>query len=240
LRLAGRVALSTSAAYRDGRVEVQDEASQIAALLVDARPGMAVCDLCAGGGGKTLALAATMDMRSGGPGQLVAADISAKRLDGLRRRLKRSERKTVEFKTLRPKGDPWLDVNAGAFDRVLVDAPCSGSGAWRRDPDARWRLTPAALTDYAARQSAILGPAAKLVKPGGRLVYVTCSVLGEENDERITAFLAETREFELVPAENIWMAVMDGPCPLLGPTLHLSPASTGTDGFYVAVMARRA
>lgn len=240
LRLVGRVALSTAAAYRDGRVEVQDEASQIAAMLVDARPGMAVCDLCAGGGGKTLALAATMALRSGGPGRLVAADISAKRLDGLRRRLKRSERQTIEFKTLRPEDDPWLDANAGAFDRVLVDAPCSGSGAWRRDPDARWRLSPAALADYAARQSAILGAAAKLVKPGGRLVYVTCSVFCEENDDRITAFLAATRAFELVPAEVIWATVLDAPCPLTGPTLHLSPGTTGTDGFFVAVLARRA
>jgi 16S rRNA (cytosine967-C5)-methyltransferase len=240
LRLAGRVALSTAAAYRDGRVEVQDEASQIAALLVDARPGMTVCDLCAGGGGKTLALAATMELRSGGPGRLIAADITAKRLDGLRRRLKRSERQTIELKTLRPKDDPWIDANVDAFDRVLVDAPCSGSGAWRRDPDARWRLTSAVLADYAACQLAILGAAAKLVKPGGHLVYVTCSVLCEENDDLIGAFLASTRAFELVPAESIWGAVMDAPCPLFGPTLHLSPRTTGTDGFFVAVLARRA
>jgi 16S rRNA (cytosine967-C5)-methyltransferase len=215
LRIEGRRQVTSGAAFRDGLVEIQDEGSQLVAALVDARPGMRVADLCAGAGGKTLALAMTMQNR----GQLVACDVSAARLDNAVRRLRRAGVHNVERHLLEP-GDKWLKRRAGSFDRVLVDAPCTGTGTWRRNPDARLRLTEADVVELLPKQGAILDQAAPLVRKGGRLVYATCSLLAEENEDQVTAFLSRHPEF------------------VQRKVLSLSPARDGTDGFFAAMLER--
>ncbi len=238
LRLNGRLAVYGGAAYASGLVEVQDEGSQVVALLTDARPGMAVADLCAGAGGKTLALAACMENR----GTLIALDIDQKRLDRAAKRLKRAGAGIVRRHLLRG-SDPWLAKRAGTFGRVLIDAPCSGSGAWRRQPDQRWRLTRSTLAGYVAAQDEILATAAPLVAGGGRLVYATCSLLPAENARRVEAFLAARPDFTLLPAERVWAETLGGaspaPAPFDGPYLLLTTARHGTDGFFAAVLERR-
>ena len=190
LRIEGRRQVTTGAAFRAGLVEIQDEGSQLVARLVDARAGMRVADLCAGAGGKTLALAMTMQNR----GQLVACDVSAARLDGAVRRLRRAGVHNVERHLLEA-GDKWVKRRAGNFDRVLVDAPCTGTGTWRRNPDARLRLAEADLAELLPKQAAILDEAATLVRIGGRLVYATCSLISEENEAQVTAFLSRHSGF---------------------------------------------
>jgi 16S rRNA (cytosine967-C5)-methyltransferase len=217
LRIAGRHQVSTGGAFRSGLVEIQDEGSQLVAAVVDARPDMRVADLCAGAGGKTLALAMTMQNR----GQIVACDVSAVRLESAVRRLRRAGVSNVERHLLEP-GGKWTRRRAGSFDRVLVDAPCTGIGAWRRNPDARLRLTPADLAELLPKQAGILDQAAPLVRSGGRLVYATCSLLAEENEDQVTAFLSRQSGFARKEV------------------LALSPARTGTDGFFAAVVERRA
>lgn len=233
LRAEGRRAVTATAAFRDGLVEVQDEGAQLLALLTDARPGQAVCDLCAGGGGKTLALGAAM----AGEGRLVAADIDARRLAAARPRFRRAGLMGVEERVLAAV-DPWLADQAGAFDRVLVDAPCSGSGTWRRNPEARWRLTPEGLQDLQGRQDALMAQAAGLVRPAGRLVYGTCSLLPAENATRTAAFLESRSDFRQLPAAEVWTEVIDAPYPGGDKALTLTPARHGTDGFYVAIFER--
>ncbi len=217
LRIEGRRQVTGGAAFRAGLVEIQDEGSQLVAALVDARPGMRVADYCAGAGGKTLALAMTMQNR----GALVACDVSAVRLDGAVRRLRRAGVHNVERHLIEP-GDKWVKRRAGTFDRVLVDAPCTGTGTWRRNPDARLRLAEGDLTELLPKQAAILDRAAPLVRTGGRLVYVTCSLLSEENEDQVSAFLCRHPLYARVDA------------------LSLSPARHGTDGFFAAVLERRA
>lgn len=234
LRLASRVQLSKSKAWRDGLIELQDEGSQLAALLVGARPGQAVVDLCAGGGGKTLAMAATMENR----GRVVACDISAARLRPVGDRLRRAGIGIVEKQVLSEADDPWIRANSGAFDRALVDAPCSGSGAWRRSPDARWRLTPEALETLQRQQSALMDTAAALVRPGGRLIYVTCSVLRAENEDRIDAFSQGHGDFRVLPVPSLWTDLVGGTCPMAGDYLNVTPYGHGTDGFFAAVLER--
>ena len=196
-------------AWRDGLVEPMDEGSQLVALAVGAEPGMAVCDYCAGAGGKTLALADAMR----GQGRLVACDVSARRLDGLSPRLARADVRFVERHVLGP-------PPRGAFDRVLCDVPCSGSGVWRRQPDARLRLRPEHLTALMETQRQILDRAAPLVRPGGRLVYATCSVLPSEDERQVEAFLVRRPDYRQIDA------------------LRLSPLRDGTDGFFAAVLER--
>jgi 16S rRNA (cytosine967-C5)-methyltransferase len=215
LRVQGRRAVTTGAAFRGGLVEIQDEGSQLVAALVDARPGMRVTDMCAGAGGKTLALAMTMQNR----GHIVACDVSAVRLDGAIRRLRRAGVHNVERHVLEP-GDKWLKRHASSFDRVLVDAPCTGAGTWRRNPDARLRLTETDLAELLPKQESILEQAASLVRIGGRLVYATCSLLAEENETQVTAFLARHPDFSRTD------------------TLSLTPARHGTDGFFAAALER--
>ena len=240
LRLAGRAPLAAARAYRQGLVEVQDEGSQAVALLCDARPGMTVVDFCAGAGGKSLALAAQM----GGPGRregrLIALDVDGARLSRARPRLERAGAGWVETRAIEGPRDPWLAGLAGRCERVLVDAPCSGSGAWRRQPDARWRLTPEALADYRAAQDEALAAAAPLVAPGGWLIYATCSLLNEENGVSIGRFLASHDAFAPLDPEPVWRSVLGGPCPRQGEGVLLSPARCGTDGFYVALLERAA
>jgi 16S rRNA (cytosine967-C5)-methyltransferase len=237
LRVAGRRPLRASAAFAAGMVELQDEGSQIAALLCDVKPGLAVADVCAGAGGKTLALAAAMK----GEGRLLAMDTAQTRLDRSALRLKRAgvNERHHGFVERRAQKDLAADAALhGAFDRVLVDAPCSGSGAWRRHPDARWRLTPQDLERYKAAQRDVLRDAARLVKPGGRLIYVTCSLLREENEAQAEAFLAEVPGFAALPVRDVWRRVLKSDCPGGEPWLILTPARHGTDGFFVAIFER--
>ena len=233
LRLAGRRTLPALDAFRRGFVEVQDEGSQIVALLTDARPGQSVADYCAGGGGKSLALAAAMENR----GRLVACDIGAGRFGDLVKRCARAGATIVEPHVMEDEGEDGLD--AGSFDRVLVDVPCSGTGAWRRNPDAKWRLSPDELAGHHARQARILDRAARLVASGGRLVYATCSILASENAPRIDRFLAANTGFSLLPVADIWSDIVDRPAPSDGAYLTLTPARHGTDGFFAAIMERR-
>lgn len=234
IRLSARRTLPALKAFSEGLVEVQDEGSQIAALLVDARSGQLVADYCAGGGGKTLAMAATMQNQ----GRLVACDTNERRLAAIGPRLARAGVTIAEGALLDEAGE-GEGLDAGSFDRVLVDAPCSGSGAWRRSPDAKWRLAAADLTAEVARQRTILTTAADLPKPGGgRLIYVTCSLLQAENEAQIDWFLAARPDYALVPVGDIWAETVGGTMPEAGDTLRLSPARTGTDGFFVAIMER--
>jgi len=226
--------LEAEPAFQRGLFEIQDAASQAAALLVDAQPGMQVADICAGGGGKTLALAAHMHNK----GQLYAWDADRNRLKPIFVRINRAGVRNVQ---VIPADEPEkLEALAGRFDRVLVDAPCSGSGSWRRKPDAKWRLTPESLANRQDDQRAVLDRAAQLVKPGGRVVYVTCSVLPQENTRQIEAFLARHPQFRLVPFADAWRAasVSEPPESAAGQadTLLLTPASHGSDGFFVAVL----
>jgi len=214
-----------------------------------------VVDFCAGAGGKTLALAAGMDNR----GHLLAADVSARRLEGATRRLRRAGVHNVERKVLESERDRWVKRHALGFDRVLADVPCTGTGAWRRNPDGRWRLTPTDLAELVDLQARILDSAWRLVKPGGRLAYATCSVLVEENEHQVRTFLAAHPEARLVPVADAWPdgvprmteATMTEPAataPAGGDDgggegaamLRLSPARRGTDGFFVALLERQA
>jgi 16S rRNA (cytosine967-C5)-methyltransferase len=235
LRLTERAPLAGLAAFRGGLIEVQDEGSQIAALLVDARPGMRVVDFCAGAGGKTLALAAAMANR----GKLVACDVSRRRLERAARRLRRAGISNAERRILAGEGDKWVKRHAGGFDRVLVDAPCLGVGTWRRNPDAKWRIRPEDLAELVVRQQQILLSAARLVRPGGRLVYVTCSLLYQENEAQAEALQAAKPDFTLVPAAQVWKETVGGTLPGGAAYLRLSPARHETDGFFIAILARR-
>ena len=236
LRVFERVPLGQLPSFRAGHVEVQDEGSQLAALLADARPGMRVVDFCAGAGGKTLALAASMGNR----GHLIACDISPRRLERATERVRRAGVSIVQRKALASARDPWVKHHAAGFDRVLVDAPCTGTGTWRRNPDAKWRLTPEDVTELAVLQADILDSARRLVKPGGRLIYVTCSLLKDEDESQVERFLAAHADFALLPIARVWRETVGGPCPSRAETLRLSPARHGTDGFFVAVLERAA
>ena len=235
----GRAPVAATKAFKEGLVEVQDEGSQIIALMTDARPGMRVADFCAGAGGKTLALAGQMQNK----GQLLAMDVLKGRLDRAQTRIRRAGFHNIERKLLKDHRDPWLKRRKGKFDRVLVDAPCSGVGAWRRNPDARWRLGPEELERLAALQSDILASAQRLVAPGGRLVYATCSLLPEENEEQISRFMAEHQDFILLPPAAVWQEVLGDGSAFPGLeeelTLTLTPARHGSDGFFMAVMERK-
>ncbi|MBV9198532.1 MAG: RsmB/NOP family class I SAM-dependent RNA methyltransferase [Alphaproteobacteria bacterium] len=235
LRLHRRVPLGTLAAFEQGFVEVQDESSQLAARLADARPGMRVVDFCAGAGGKTLALAAGMANR----GKLVACEVSQYRLDRAARRLRRAGVTNVERRALSGERDKWVKRHAGSFDRVFVDVPCLGTGTWRRNPDAKWRMRPEDLAELVERQQQILRSAARLVRPGGRLIYATCSLLREEDEAQAEAFLAAEPGFSLLPVARVWAATIGGASPGGEQYLRLTPALHGTDGFFVAIFERR-
>lgn len=243
LRLAlgedGRApALTAEPAYLKGQVEIQDEGSQIAALLCATEPGQQVLDLCAGGGGKALALAALM----GNKGQVYATDDDARRLAPIYARIARADARNIQVRAPR-QGQAVLADLEGRCDIVLVDAPCSGTGTWRRHPDAKWRMRPGALAERMKDQDVVLRAAIRFLKPGGRLVYVTCSVLRAENEDRIAAVLGDNPS--LVPVDAGAMAVRAGLPDLAdrasphGPGLRLSPRATGTDGFYVASLLRQ-
>jgi len=238
LRAQGRPPLVTGPAFRSGLVEIQDEGSQLVALLVGARPGMRVVDFCAGAGGKTLAMAAGMENK----GQIVACDVSAPRLERAVTRIRRAGIHNVTQRVLDGAGRKWLKRSAPNFDRVLIDAPCSGTGTWRRNPDARWTLVQQDIDELKVKQAEILATAAALVKPGGRLVYATCSLLPEENEEQIAAFLVAHDDFAAVPLAQAWREALGGELPVgiaPGEYLRLTPAANDTDGFFVAVLQRK-
>jgi len=227
--------------FRDGLVEVQDEGSQLVALLADARPGMRVVDFCAGAGGKTLAMAAAM----GNKGHIVACDVLRGRVDRAAARLARAGVHNVERRGLSTERDPWVKRHARSFDRVLVDAPCSGVGTWRRNPDAKWRFTKDDLAAVIDLQRRILDSAARLVKPGGRLIYATCSLLPSENAAQVMSFAKDHPDFALRPVAAVWADTIgrmaDGAVsPGADRLLQLTPATHGTDGFFVAVLERSA
>lgn len=217
--------VQTDEAYLRGWFEVQDAGSQIVAELADAKPGQQVLDYCAGAGGKTLAMAAAMQNK----GQIFAHDADRNRLAPIYDRLKRNGARNVQT---RPPEAGALDNLLQKMDLVLVDAPCSGTGTWRRRPDTKWRLTAAQLQDRLSDQASILDAAAQYVRPDGHLVYITCSILADENETQISAFLARNAEFKSVSLgqESHFVPTQNG--------IMLTPATTGTDGFFIAKLQR--
>ena len=235
IRVEGKPAINRVKAFEDGELEVQDEGSQLLAWLLDAKRGEMVTDFCAGAGGKTLAIGATMR----NTGRLYAFDVSAHRLDALKPRLARSGLSNVHPVAIAHERDERIKRLAGKMDRVLVDAPCSGLGTLRRNPDLKWRQTPAGVLELQAKQTAILNSAARLVKAGGRLVYATCSVLPDENEAVAEAFSAAHPDFELlqVPALLTGLMGKNGaedvarkPALANAPTESDGPASPLVDG----------
>ncbi len=224
-------------AHGKGWFEVQDEGSQIAAIMTGAAPGMQILDLCAGAGGKTLAMAASMENK----GQIYAYDSDRHRLRPIFERLKRAGVRNAQVIAA---GDGLaLDAMHERMDIVLIDAPCTGSGTWRRKPDAKWRLTQAQMEMRITEQAALFDRGAEFVKAGGLLVYVTCSVLPAENIDQVRSFLDRTEGFSIVPSAKQWRELFDSepPSSAIGGDdfLQLTPASHGTDGFFVAVLRRR-
>jgi len=232
IRLKGKPALNKDPMFLDGVIEVQDEGSQLLALLTGAKRGEMVCDFCAGAGGKTLALGAMMK----NTGRLYAFDVAEKRLANLKPRLARSQLSNVQPQLIASENDTKIKRLAGKFDRVLVDAPCSGLGTLRRNPDLKWRQTPESVAELTVKQAAILASAARLVKTGGRLVYATCSLLPEENEAIVEAFLAAHPDFALKPVGKV--LTEQGVALEMGEMLRLDPRTHGTDGFFAAVLER--
>jgi 16S rRNA (cytosine967-C5)-methyltransferase len=233
IRVSERPSLARLPMLKTGEVEIQDEGSQLVAMLVDAQPGERVVDFCAGAGGKTLAIAAQMTNK----GHVIACDVLANRLKRSAERFRRAGLHNIETRPLSSEKDPWVKRHKGGFDRVLVDAPCSGTGTWRRNPDARWRPLGEGLENLIPLQAGILASAARLVKPGGRLVYATCSLLPEENEAQVAAFLAAHPDFHVLPLRDIAPQLKESAHP---DYLSLTPARHGTDGFFAAVLQRGA
>jgi 16S rRNA (cytosine967-C5)-methyltransferase len=230
-------ALAAEPAYARGLVEVQDEGSQLAALLSGAGPGAQVLDLCAGAGGKSLALSAMMKNQ----GQIYATDSDGRRLMPIFDRLERAGARNVQVRAPKGSRDILSDLRERC-DLVFVDAPCSGSGAWRRNPDAKWRMRPGALEQRLKDQTETLRQAAQFVKPGGRLLYVTCSVLRAENEDQVAGFLADRADFLPLEAAHLARTAglpgLAGHASKFGAGLRLSPLQTATDGFYIAALTR--
>lgn len=216
IRLRGRPQIAQHFLFQEGFIEIQDEGSQMVAVLADAKPGEQVADYCAGAGGKTLAMGAMMNNK----GRIVALDVLGGRLRRAKERFRRAGLHNIETRALEP-GDKFVKRHLSHFDLVLADAPCTGTGTWRRDPDKRWRQLGPGLDALTALQREILETAHRMVRPGGRLVYATCSLLPEENENQVETFLAAHPEFELKQK------------------LNLTPARNNTDGFFAAVMVKK-
>jgi 16S rRNA (cytosine967-C5)-methyltransferase len=222
-----------------GAIEVQDEGSQLAALFTAAKPGEQVIDLCAGAGGKTLALAALMQ----GKGRLIATDRDKRQLAPIHERLSRAGVHNADIRSPKGEADPLADIRSTA-DLVVIDAPCTGTGTWRRNPDAKWRMRPGALEIRLKDQAEVLERAVPLVKPGGRIAYITCSVLSEENGEQVAAFVARHPEFSVLAPEQTASVLWDKAEAFAEAALQspegwlMTPRRTGTDGFFVSVMKR--
>ena len=227
--------------FLKGRIEIQDEGSQLAAILAGAKPGEQVIDLCAGAGGKTLALAAAMENR----GQIYATDTDKRRLVAIHDRLARSGARNVQVRTPKSVGNELVDL-AGRADLVLIDAPCTGIGTWRRNPDAKWRIRPGALAERIKQQDAVLDSAVALVKPAGRIAYITCSVLAEENGDRVRAFIGRHGDFSVEKPGNVINALSDraylfARAVLISEEgLLMTPRRTDTDGFFVSMLRHSA
>jgi 16S rRNA (cytosine967-C5)-methyltransferase len=223
-----------------GGIEVQDEGSQLAAMLSGAKPGEQVIDLCAGAGGKTLALAAMMQ----GRGRLIATDRDKRQLAPIHERLSRAGVHNADVRTPKGEDDPLSDIRASA-DLVLIDAPCTGTGTWRRNPDAKWRMRPGALEVRLKDQIEALDRAAALVKPGGRIAYITCSVLPPENSEQVRKFIGRHSDFTVTPPSQAASVLWDRADDFLAAVylsdegLLMTPRRTGTDGFFVSILTRR-
>jgi len=245
IRLAAEAkspAIHAEPIFLKGQIEIQDEGSQLAALLADAKAGEQVVDLCAGAGGKTLALAAAMDNR----GQIYATDLDKRRLAPIHARLERAGARNVQVRT--PTGRGGSDVVAdlaGRADLVMIDAPCTGTGAWRRNPDAKWRIRPGALAERLKEQQAVLERAATLAKPGGRIAYVTCSILAEENNDQVGAFLTRHPDFSVEKPAEVAKALGEraylfARAALISDQgLLMTSRRTDTDGFFVSLLQRR-
>lgn len=233
-------ALHAEPAFMKGRFEIQDEGSQLAAVFTAAKAGEQVVDLCAGAGGKTLAMAAVMGNR----GQIYASDMDKRRLAPIYARVERAGARNVQVRTPSTSRDVFADL-VGRADLVMVDAPCTGTGAWRRNPDAKWRVRPGALEQRTAEQRRVLDEAARLVRPGGRIAYVTCSVLQEENDDQVSAFLARHPAFKPLEPRALAAPLQDRADRFLATAVvssHgvlMTPRRTGTDGFFVALLVCR-
>ena len=227
--------IQPEAIFQTGGIEIQDEGSQIAALLVNAQPGEHILDYCAGGGGKSLALAADMN----NTGQIYAYDVDKRRLAPIYQRMLRAGATNIEV--IEPP-IPALRKLTGKMDKVLIDAPCTGAGTWRRRPDAKWRLSADTLELRNNEQAKVLEQACVYVKQGGYLIYVTCSMLAEENEAQMYAFLENHPEFQIVSAGEVWEDKFgtdaDKPWSADGCTLTLTPAATNTDGFFFSVMEK--
>jgi 16S rRNA (cytosine967-C5)-methyltransferase len=234
-------ALHAEPSFRKGEVEIQDEGSQLAALLAGAKPGEQVIDLAAGAGGKTLALAAAMENR----GQIYATDIDKRQLVPIHERIARAGARNIQVRTPRGEADAVSDL-AGRADLVLIDAPCTGTGTWRRNPDAKWRVRPGALAERVKQQAVLLDRAAALTKPGGRIAYITCSMLEEENGDQVGAFVTRHPDFSVEKPADVAQALGERAylfaraALISGAGLLMTPRRTDTDGFFVSVLRRSA
>jgi 16S rRNA (cytosine967-C5)-methyltransferase len=238
VRLHQKPALTRWPMYKDGRIEVQDEGSQLVARLTAPRRGNMVVDFCAGAGGKTLAIGSLMKST----GRIYAFDVNSKRLAGLGPRLARSGLSNVHPVAIRTAGDVRVKRLAGKIDRVVVDAPCSGSGTLRRNPDLKWRFDETELERLTAVQSDVLRAAARLIKPGGRLVYATCSVLSVENQDVVAGFVAEHPQFTVLPAAEVLgsQGIRIDHAERFAPWFVMLPHLHDCDGFFAAVLERKA
>jgi 16S rRNA (cytosine967-C5)-methyltransferase len=234
-------ALHAEPAFRKGLIEIQDEGSQLAALLAGAKPGEQIIDLAAGAGGKTLALAAVMENR----GQIYATDIDKRQLVPIHERIARAGARNIQVRTPRGEADVLADL-AGRADLVLIDAPCTGTGTWRRNPDAKWRIRPGALGERIKQQAAALDRAAALTKAKGRIAYVTCSVLAEENGDQVRAFVGRNPDFSVEKPAEVAQALGERGYLFSHATLIsdegllMTPRRTDTDGFFVSVIRHNA
>ena len=230
IRVEGRPALSRHPLFEDGAIEFQDEGSQCVALMTAVKPGDQAVDFCAGAGGKTLAMGAMMKNK----GRIVALDVLGGRLLRAKERFRRAGLHNIETREMTSERDKWVKHHVNHFNVVLVDAPCTGTGTWRRDPDKRWRQLGPGLSELVPLQKNILDSACRLVRPGGRLVYATCSLLPDENEDQIAAFLKDHPDFYLEPLPESLKSVSQS-----REMMKLTPASSGTDGFFAASMIRK-
>lgn len=233
IRMHTRAPVFTSQYFKQGWFEMQDEGSQIVSLMLDAKPGEKVIDFCAGAGGKTLAIAAMMKNK----GRILAWDISEKRLAQIKERLRRAHVDNVQTYLLTSETDPFTKRHRDSADAVIVDAPCSGSGTWRRNPDLKWRFSAKDLEEITAMQMRILDSAAKLVKVGGRLLYITCSILKSENESQLETFLSQKKNFRVVIKKFLCSNNFESENWQSG-SIQLTPHKDGTDGFFASLLER--
>ena len=228
LKISNRLVLNNCMAWQDGLFEIQDEASQIAALLVDANPNHKIIDYCCGAGGKSLAISNELKNQ----GEILAYDIDAKRLENIKPRMQRLKVKNISLTDIIADSDK-------DYDRFVLDAPCSGTGTWRRSPDAKFRLTKEKLYGLTQIQSDLLNIASQKTAKGGRIIYITCSVLKDENEDIIEKFLSQNENFTPINLKELWAKKIEAPYPCKEEKyLRMSPLTTSTDGFFVCILER--